>query len=103
MKKLFHSIGEEIEGSIKSKLFGKSCFKVNKKAYVCFFQHSMVFKLTGETFNEALSLDGALLFDPSGKGRPMKEWVQVPFEYKGKWKELALKSFEYVESTIQNN
>lgn len=38
----------------------------------------MVFKLTGGIHQEALSLDGSQLFDPSGKKRRMKEWVQVP-------------------------
>lgn len=94
---IFYAIGEGIEGSIQSKLFGKPCFKVNNKAYTCFFQDSMVFKLTKEVYNNALSLDGAVLFDPSGKGRPMKEWVQIPFEYKDMWKKFALSSFSYVE------
>ena len=93
---LFRTIGKEI-GGIESNLFGKPCFKVNKKAFVCFFQNCMVFKLTGELHKEALSLDGSLLFDHSGKGRPMKEWVQVPIEYKEKWKNFALKAQEYVK------
>ena len=50
-----------------------------------FFQNEMVFKLTGGFHNEVLSLDGSQLFDPSGKKRPMKELVQVPYEYKAKW------------------
>lgn len=62
-----------------------------------FFEDCMVFKLTGHVHKEALSLDGAKLFDPSGKGRPMKEWVQVPFEYAEKWKTFAKVSFDYVK------
>lgn len=54
-------------------MFGKPCFKVNKKAFICFFQNEMVFKLFGEVHKDALSLDGSQLFDPSGKNRPMKE------------------------------
>ena len=26
------------------------------------------------------------IIDPSGKGRRMKEWVQVPYDYKKHWK-----------------
>lgn len=51
----------------------------------------MVFMLTGNTHSEALSLDGSKLFDPSGKKRPMKEWVQVPFTDKVKWKNMLMK------------
>ena len=48
-------------------MFGKPCFKINGKAFICFFQNEMVFKLTGENHSEALSFDGTQLFDPSGK------------------------------------
>ncbi|PCJ63650.1 MAG: hypothetical protein COA58_16060 [Bacteroidetes bacterium] len=93
---LFYSIGNEINDSIKSQMFGKPCFKINTKAFVCFFQDCMVFKVTGETHQEALSSDGSELFDPSGKGRAMKEWVQVPYDYKDKWAEYAKQAYEYV-------
>ena len=49
----------------------------------------MVFKLLGEMHSEALSLDGSQLFDPSGKNRPMKQWVQVPFDYNDLWLKFA--------------
>ncbi len=92
----FVSVGEKIENGIKSQMFGKPCFKINKKAFTCFFKNAMVFKLNGEFHQEALSLEGSELFDPSGKNRPMKEWVQVSFDYKEKWKMFAEKSAEYV-------
>ena len=94
---LFHEIGSKIPNSIKGQLFGKACYKAGKKAYVCFFENEMVFKLTGERHSDALSLDGASLFDPSRKGRPMKEWVQVPFDYQELWEGFALSAFEYVD------
>ena len=78
----YTSIGQKIKDAEQSQMFGKPCFKINGKAFICFFQNQMVFKLTGDTHSEALSLDGSQLFDPSGKKRPMKEWVQVNFYYK---------------------
>lgn len=63
---------------------------------MCFFQNEMVFKLTDEFHNEAIAFDGSQLFDPSGKGRPMKEWVQVPFDYKDSWERFAKASLDYV-------
>ena len=92
----FNEIGNEITEAIKSQMFGKPCYKIGKKAFTCFFKDCMVFKLNGEYHQEALSLDGSKLFDPSGKQRPMKEWVQVPFDYKEKWELFAQKSAEYV-------
>lgn len=44
---------------------------------------------------EALSYDGAQLFDPSVKGRAMKEWVQVPYDYVDKWAVFSAAAAEY--------
>jgi len=50
----------------------------------------MVFKLPEDSEHEkALGLDGAHLFDPSGKGRPFKQWVQVPYAHESQWPKLA--------------
>jgi len=95
---LYSEIGEKIKGAEESQMFGKPCFKINGKAFVCFFKDCMVFKLSDPTHKEALSLDGSELFDPSGKGRAMKEWVQVPFAYSDKWKKFAKAAFDYVNA-----
>jgi urate oxidase len=97
---LYTAIGQNIKDAEQSQMFGKPCFKINGKAFVCFFQNQMVFKLTDSTHSEALSLDRTKLFDPSGKNRPMKEWVQVPYEYEEKWKFFAQKANEYVATSL---
>lgn len=94
---LYVSIGKEIIGAEQSQMFGKPCFKINGKAFICFFQNEMVFKLNEDYHTQALSLEGAQLFDPSGKKRPMKEWVQVPFQHHNQWKIFAMEAFEYVQ------
>ena len=44
----------------------------------------MVFKLGKENMNGLIKkYPGSQLFDPSGKGRAMKDWVQVPTEFQG--------------------
>lgn len=68
------SIGHQLKAE-QSQMFGKPCFKINKKAFVCFFQNAMVFKLEGQAHADALGLKDSKLFDPSGKGRAMKAWV----------------------------
>ena len=92
------SIGTKSNEAEQSQMFGKPCFKINGKAFICFFQNEMVFKLTGDTHEEAISLDGSQLFDPSGKKRPMKEWVQVSFSNKDKWTKFAKAASKYVNS-----
>ena len=37
----------------------------------------------------ALGVDGAELFDPSGKGRPFKDWVSLPLEASAEWVPFA--------------
>src|SRR6185369_18027693 len=94
---LYTGIGQKMKDAEQSQMFGKPCFKINSKAFICFFQNEMVFKLTGDTHGEALSLEGSQLFDPSGKKRPMKEWVQVSSDYSDKWKKFAKEAMKNVE------
>lgn len=94
----YFAVGHAFKEAEQSHLFGKPCFKINGKAFICFFENCMVFKLTGDEHAEALSLDGSVLFDPSGKKRPMKEWVQVPFSYHAQWNRFADAALTYVKS-----
>ncbi len=94
-EELYLSVGHALFAQ-QSQMFGKPCFKANGKAFICFFQKQMVFKLTAPVHTEAISLQGAALFDPSGKNRPMKEWVQLPFTHSDKWEKFAKAALEYV-------
>jgi hypothetical protein len=95
-QKFYTEIGRKIIDAQESQMFGKPCFKINGKAFVSFFNNEMIFKLTGEAHSEALSLDGSQLFDPSGK-RPMKEWIQIPYDYKKLWAKFAKEAAKYVK------
>jgi hypothetical protein len=74
-----------------SQMMGMPCIKAGGKMVVGYSSvGEMVFKLPDAAEHEkALALDGAKLFDPSGKGRPFKEWVQVPFAHATDWAGLA--------------
>lgn len=96
-EQLYLSIGKKLKEAEQSQMFGKPCFKINGKAFICFFQNEMVFKLTGDIHKEALTLKGSQLFDPSGKKRPMKEWVQVSGEHSDKWTKFAKEAMNYVK------
>lgn len=80
----------------QGKMFGMPCLKTNGKAFAGFFQDAMVFKLADPHHTEALGLSGARLFDPSGRGRPMKEWVEVPAEHVSQWLVFAQEALHYV-------
>lgn len=94
----YKSIIANLDGAIASQMFGKPCFKIKGKAFACYFENEMVFKLNNGIHKSALELDGSILFDPSGKGRPMKEWVQVKFQHQEKWLELAKSAMNYVSA-----
>jgi hypothetical protein len=95
----FESISTQFafqDGVVAGKMFGMPCLYVNGNAFLGYFKEKMVFKLTGLDHQEALSLTEAELFDPGDYGRPMKEWVLVPFEYADKWPQLAQAAFHYM-------
>jgi hypothetical protein len=100
-EKIYNEIGLSLEGAQQGQMFGKPCFKINEKTFVCFFEKSMVFKLSGNFLSIALSLEGSQLFDPSGNRRPMKEWVQIPSAHRDKWAKYAKAAMDYVKLSTQ--
>lgn len=97
-----HAIYDEITTELMAtspttsgKIFGMPCLKTSGKAFAGYYQSAMVFKLTVPEHTEALALAGAQLFDPSGRGRPMKEWVEVPAEHAARWLDFARAALRY--------
>ena len=91
-EEFFSELTKQIPDVKPGKMFGALCMKTpNGKSAAMFWKDNIVVKLTGESLSDARSLDGTKLFEPM-EGRPMKEWVQIPFEYKDKWKKFALLS-----------
>lgn len=83
-------------GVATSKWFGKPCIKAGRKVFVVLWGGDLAFKLTGEAHSEVLQIEGAHLFDPRGKGHPMKEWVQIPAAQSSTWSRFAGLACEYV-------
>jgi len=82
----------------QSQMFGKKCLKVNGKAFAAFHLEEMVFKLGKEWISKNTGkFPGAKNWDPSGKNRPMKDWLSVPAEYRDSWMELAVGSIETID------
>lgn len=63
---------------VAGQMFGKKCLKISGKAFLSLHGELLIFKLTGDAHRKALAFAGAALWDHSGKGRPMKEWVAIP-------------------------
>jgi hypothetical protein len=81
---------KQVKSSEISQMFGKPCLKLNGKAYAAWHQDCMIFKLKGEERETTLKLNGAKMWDPSGKDRPMKEWIQLGQMHEAHFKKLIV-------------
>jgi hypothetical protein len=73
-----------------SQMMGMPALKRGGKLWVGFWKGEMVFKLVDSVERErALAFEGAHLFDPGERDRPMKEWVVVPEVHAKEWPNLA--------------
>ena len=78
-----------VAGVKASTMFGMPTLKLNGKAIGGLWGDAMTFKLAPDALAEALRIEGAHQFDPSGMGRPMKAWVVVPAAEADHWERLA--------------
>ncbi len=74
----------------RSQMFGSPGLRLPGKGkfFASLIDEGMIFKLDGERHAEALALPGAQLFEPMA-GRPMKQWVVVPFAQEPQWVRLG--------------
>ena len=96
----YKAIGRELiesHGVESGQMFGKACLKFKGKAFAAFFQGEMVFKLGKDNIDPLLKkYPGSQRWDPSGKGRAMKDWLQVPEDHSKDWNDLALQAMKFV-------
>jgi hypothetical protein len=88
----------DTEAVSSGQMFGKPCLKVAGKAFVAQHRDVVVFKLEGVAHAAAMQAPGAVLWDPSGKGRPMKEWVALPVSEAPSFTSYASVALAYVAS-----
>ena len=99
-EKQYLQIGEKFTEQYQvtmGQMFGKACLKTNNKAFSAFFKGEMVFKVGAEEANLLKDkYNGAVNWDPSGKHRAMKDWLQVPSDYAEDWELLAKQALDFV-------
>ncbi|WNV90028.1 hypothetical protein [Umezawaea sp. Da 62-37] len=75
-----------------SQLFGKPALKdVEGKTFACLHDGALACRLGQGTqaHTEAMAMGDTHLFDPSGQGRPMRDWVSLPEAHSARWAEFA--------------
>lgn len=100
-EQLFNEIGQQLSkqrGTTAGQMFGKPCLKTENKAFAAFHKGDMVFKLGQQEIKLLLEKYlGSENWDPSGKKRPMKDWLQVSSAFKDEWMDLAKQALNFVE------
>ncbi|MFE2145669.1 hypothetical protein ACFXA3_28725 [Streptomyces sp. NPDC059456] len=90
---VFEDIADDLapRGVTTGALFGARALKAHGKAFACLNGDTLAVKLGAGSaaHTEALSLPGAELFDPSGAGRPFKDWVALPADHADRWPHYA--------------
>jgi hypothetical protein len=85
-----HDLAARDPDVVLGQMMGMPAIKRRGKMIGGLWRDHMVFKLPAEAAREAaLALEGAALFDPSERGRPMKEWVAVPRTHDDRWSDLV--------------
>ncbi len=101
---LFKSVVEVLASDPQVKLsnwFGFPCAKLDDKPFAALYDESLVVKLGQPRVQKMLKAKEGKKFDPSGMGRPMKEWVVITVSESAarqKWLELAEEAKSFVAS-----
>jgi TfoX N-terminal domain len=85
----------EVEPPKPGGAFGASALKVGGKIFAMVSQGRLVVKLPAARVQELIAAGDGEPFD-AGKGRPMKEWVQIDPAHGRTWAQLAGEARSFV-------
>lgn len=74
--------------------FGTPAAKVEGRIFVALWRGRLVARIGAEEVDARVAAGGGERFDPSGKGRAMKDWLEADAE-PGEWPELALSAIAF--------
>ena len=84
----------------EASMFGMPTLKVGGKAFAGLWEKQLVVKIGVPRVQELLKAKTGKQFDPSGMGRPMKEWIAIKepaAQAKKKWLALADEAKAFVD------
>lgn len=100
---LFENLRTELinhHNTTKGSIFGHKGLKIQGKVFAFYNAPNLVIKLNKEDVEEVLKLEGTRNFDPMG-GKPMREWVEIPYDENQQWFDYSIKGMNYVRSLIK--
>jgi hypothetical protein len=84
----------------EANMFGMPTLKVGGKAFAGLWEKQFVVKIGAPRTQELLKTKAGRLFDPLGRGRPMKEWIAIKepaAQAKKRWLTLAEEAKAFVD------
>ena len=84
----------------EANMFGMPALKVGGKTFAGLWEQQLVVKIGVPRTQELLKTKAGRPFDPSGRGRPMKEWIAIKeptAQAKKKWLALAQEAKAFVD------
>jgi hypothetical protein len=69
--------------------FGAPAAKVAGRIFIALRRGALIARLGAEEVDHRVAAGDGVRFDPSGRGRPMKDWLESNAEH-AEWTELAL-------------
>jgi TfoX/Sxy family transcriptional regulator of competence genes len=79
----------------RGRMFGASGFKIDGKVFAMLVRDRLVVKVHRARVDALVDAGVAERFDP-GHGRLMKEWVAVPADRSGEWRDLVDEAIRFV-------
>lgn len=90
---LYNELVANFKDAEDSQMFGKRCAKTSGKPFVSFHDNEVAFRVGRDQMEDLLkTYSGSKLFDPSGKNRPFKDWIQLSIEHQEHWIPMAEKA-----------
>lgn len=98
---LYNDLISKFDEAEDSQMFGKRCAKINGKPFVSFHNDEVAFRIGREIIGPHLEkYADSKLFDPSGKSRPFKDWIQLSIIHQKDWIELAEKAKQFTLANL---
>jgi hypothetical protein len=88
---------------VETKMFGMPTLKIGGKAFAGLWERQLVVKIGAPRTQELLKTKAGRLFDPLGRGRPMKEWIAIKepaAQAKKRWLTLAEEAKAFVDHSV---